>query len=125
MQVPIYPILWRGIREAYFSWVPPVSPRAAVGAIRSSMEDSLAEDLRDAWDYMSKSGFVTSLGAMLLQGDASDSEPRAKCSGPALSKHPRRSSTSPIPIHMHIDPWSNSCSQYLVPWSVGRANRDA
>ena len=46
MQVPIYPILWRSIREAYFSWVPPVSPRAAVGAIRVSMEDSLAEDLR-------------------------------------------------------------------------------
>jgi asparagine synthase (glutamine-hydrolysing) len=46
-QVPIYPILWRSIREAWFSWVPPVNPRAAVGAIRSSTEDSLAEDLRN------------------------------------------------------------------------------
>ena len=47
MQVPIYPILWRSIREAWFSWVPPVNPRAAVGAIQSSMEDSLAEQLGD------------------------------------------------------------------------------
>ena len=46
MQVPIYPILWRSMREAYFSWVPPVSPRAAVGAIRASTEDSLVEGLR-------------------------------------------------------------------------------
>jgi hypothetical protein len=44
-QVPLYPILWRSIREAYFSWDPPVSPRAAVGAIPASMEDSLVEGL--------------------------------------------------------------------------------
>jgi asparagine synthase (glutamine-hydrolysing) len=47
MQVPIYPILWRSIREAWFSWVPPVNPRAAVGAIRTSMEDSLAQEFRE------------------------------------------------------------------------------
>lgn len=46
-QVPVYPILWRSIREAYFNWVPPVSPRAAIGAFRASTEDSLAESLRD------------------------------------------------------------------------------
>ena len=46
MQVPLYPILWRSIREAWLSWIPPVSPRAAVGAISASMEDSLVERLR-------------------------------------------------------------------------------
>jgi hypothetical protein len=44
-QVPIYPILWRSMREAWFSWVPPVTPLAAVGAIRTSSEDSLVEGL--------------------------------------------------------------------------------
>jgi len=49
MQVPIYPVLWRSMREAYFSWVPPVSPRAAVGAIPASKEDSLVEAFRARW----------------------------------------------------------------------------
>ena len=42
-QVPIYPILWRAIREAWFSWVPSVNPRDSVGAIPASAEDSLVE----------------------------------------------------------------------------------
>ena len=46
MQVPLYPILWRSIRETYFSWAPPVSPHAYVGAITGSAEDSLAENFR-------------------------------------------------------------------------------
>lgn len=46
LQVPIYPILWRSLREACSSWVPPVSPQAAVGAIRGSTEDSLVEGFR-------------------------------------------------------------------------------
>jgi asparagine synthase (glutamine-hydrolysing) len=46
MQAPIYPILWRSIREACSSWIPPVSPLASVGRIRGSMEDSLSEGLR-------------------------------------------------------------------------------
>jgi hypothetical protein len=41
MQVPVYPILWRSIREALFSWVPPMSPSAAVGAMPANTEDSL------------------------------------------------------------------------------------
>jgi asparagine synthase (glutamine-hydrolysing) len=45
-QVPIYPILWRAIREAWFSWVPSVDPRDSVGAIPAIREDSLAEELR-------------------------------------------------------------------------------
>lgn len=50
--VPIYPVLWRSIREACSSWVPPVSPRDAVAAIRASTEDSLCEALHRglAWD---------------------------------------------------------------------------
>jgi len=40
-QVPIYPILWRAVREAWFSWVPSVNPRDSVGAIPASSEDSL------------------------------------------------------------------------------------
>jgi asparagine synthase (glutamine-hydrolysing) len=46
MQVPVYPILWRSIREALFSWVPPVSPSDAVGAMPASTEDSLSDRLR-------------------------------------------------------------------------------
>jgi hypothetical protein len=46
MQVPIYPILWRSVREAWFSWVPSASPLDAVGAIRASTEDSLVQGLR-------------------------------------------------------------------------------
>jgi len=46
MQAPVYPILWRGIREACSSWVPPVSPHASVGAIPIDKEDSLVEGLR-------------------------------------------------------------------------------
>jgi asparagine synthase (glutamine-hydrolysing) len=45
MQAPIYPILWRGIREAYFSWVPSVDPRDSVGAMPASREDSLTAGL--------------------------------------------------------------------------------
>ncbi len=44
-QVPIYPILWRAVREAWFSWVPSVNPRDSVGAIPVSREDSLVESL--------------------------------------------------------------------------------
>jgi asparagine synthase (glutamine-hydrolysing) len=46
MQAPIYPILWRGIREAWFSWVPPTNPVDSVGAMPASTEDSLAGALR-------------------------------------------------------------------------------
>jgi asparagine synthase (glutamine-hydrolysing) len=46
MQAPIYPILWRGIREAFFGWVPPTNPNASVGAMPASSEDSLAGGLR-------------------------------------------------------------------------------
>ena len=46
MQAPIYPILWRGVREAYFSWVPPTSPNDSVGAMPGSREDSLTDGLR-------------------------------------------------------------------------------
>ena len=45
MQTPIYPILWRGIREAYSRWLPPVSPEDSVGANPVSREDSLAPAL--------------------------------------------------------------------------------
>jgi len=51
MQAPIYPILWRSVREAFFSWVPPVSPRAAVGAIQGSTEDSLAAGFRARMEF--------------------------------------------------------------------------
>jgi asparagine synthase (glutamine-hydrolysing) len=46
MQAPIYPILWRGIREAWFSWTPPTNPGDSVGAMPASTEDSLAAALR-------------------------------------------------------------------------------
>jgi asparagine synthase (glutamine-hydrolysing) len=46
MQTPIYPILWRGMREAYSSWLPSPHPDDSVGAIRASREDSLASGLR-------------------------------------------------------------------------------
>jgi asparagine synthase (glutamine-hydrolysing) len=46
MQAPIYPILWNGIREAFFGWVPPTNPNASVGAIPASSEDSLTGGLR-------------------------------------------------------------------------------
>jgi len=46
MQVPIYPILWRAIREAWFSWTPSINPGDSVGAIPASTEDSLAGALR-------------------------------------------------------------------------------
>lgn len=51
MQAPIYPILWRSVREAFLSWVPPISPRAAVGAIQASSEDSLAGGFRARGDF--------------------------------------------------------------------------
>jgi asparagine synthase (glutamine-hydrolysing) len=46
MQAPIYPILWRGIREAFFSWDPSIDPRAAAGAMPASREDSLTQSVR-------------------------------------------------------------------------------
>jgi asparagine synthase (glutamine-hydrolysing) len=46
MQAPIYPILWRSIREAWFSWVPPIDPGDSVGAMPASTEDSLVAALR-------------------------------------------------------------------------------
>jgi len=46
MQVPVYPILWRSIREACSSWVPSASPHDSVGAIPFLREDSLVERLR-------------------------------------------------------------------------------
>jgi asparagine synthase (glutamine-hydrolysing) len=46
MQVPIYPILWRNFREAYFHWVPSTSMNASVGAMPASTEDSLSDDCR-------------------------------------------------------------------------------
>jgi hypothetical protein len=46
MQVPIYPILWRSMREAYFLWTPSINPREAVGALPGSKEDSLSAGLR-------------------------------------------------------------------------------
>ena len=45
MQAPIYPILWRAIREAWFSWVPSTSPSDSVGAMPASREDSLVAGL--------------------------------------------------------------------------------
>jgi asparagine synthase (glutamine-hydrolysing) len=47
MQAPIYPILWRGIREACFSWVPPLDPSTSVGATPAEMGDSLIAGTRD------------------------------------------------------------------------------
>jgi hypothetical protein len=49
-QVPIYPILWRAIREAWFSWVPSANPNDAVGAIPASTEDSLVEGLHTRFE---------------------------------------------------------------------------
>jgi asparagine synthase (glutamine-hydrolysing) len=49
-QVPIYPILWRAIREAWFSWVPSANPNDAVGAIPASTEDSLVEALHTRFE---------------------------------------------------------------------------
>jgi asparagine synthase (glutamine-hydrolysing) len=46
MQAPIYPILWRGAREAWFSWIPPIGPGDSVGAMPASTEDSLGNALR-------------------------------------------------------------------------------
>jgi asparagine synthase (glutamine-hydrolysing) len=46
MQVPLYPILWRSLREACGSWAPPISPHASVGAIPVSSDDSLAAGFR-------------------------------------------------------------------------------
>ena len=47
MQAPIYPILWRTVREAFTRWTPPVSPLDSVGAIQGSREDSLRSELRE------------------------------------------------------------------------------
>jgi asparagine synthase (glutamine-hydrolysing) len=44
MQVPIYPILGRGLCAAFSSWTP---ASAAPGAIRGSTEDSLLPDVRE------------------------------------------------------------------------------
>lgn len=49
LRVPIYPILWRSLRQSCTGWIPPVSPRAGVGAIRTSTEDSLAPGLLAQW----------------------------------------------------------------------------
>jgi asparagine synthase (glutamine-hydrolysing) len=46
IETPIYPILGRAIREAYFSWVPPIRPEASVGAAPVSSEDSLTGSFR-------------------------------------------------------------------------------
>jgi asparagine synthase (glutamine-hydrolysing) len=47
VQAPVYPILWRGMREAWFGWIPPLEPRAAVGAMPESGEDSLPAQVRE------------------------------------------------------------------------------
>jgi asparagine synthase (glutamine-hydrolysing) len=45
-QVPVYPVLWRSVREAYLSWVPPTGLAASVGAMAGSAEDSISDRLR-------------------------------------------------------------------------------
>jgi asparagine synthase (glutamine-hydrolysing) len=45
-QAPLYPILWRGIRQAYSSWSPSLDPQDAVGAMPASTEDSLVSKVR-------------------------------------------------------------------------------
>lgn len=45
LRTPIYPILWRAIREACSAWTAPSGARYAAGAIRSSLENSLAPRL--------------------------------------------------------------------------------
>lgn len=46
LRVPIYPILWRSIRQSCSSWVPSPSPLDSAGAIQGSREDSLPPALR-------------------------------------------------------------------------------
>lgn len=46
LRAPVYPILWRSLRQAYSSWVPPAAPQASVGAMRADTEDSLRAALR-------------------------------------------------------------------------------
>jgi hypothetical protein len=45
MGVPIYPILWRGLRQAYSSWLPASRPEDGAGAIRGSAETSISARL--------------------------------------------------------------------------------
>lgn len=45
-QVPVYPILWQALREAWLSWVPSMSPDSAPGAMRTNTDDSLTGALR-------------------------------------------------------------------------------
>jgi asparagine synthase (glutamine-hydrolysing) len=63
MQAPIYPILWRGIREAWFSWIPPTNPGDSVGAMPASREDSLAGALRSRLAPEEREGTLDGLAA--------------------------------------------------------------
>lgn len=54
MQAPIYPILWRSLREAYFNWIPSTSLSASVGAMPVSAEDSLSERWRPRLESMDR-----------------------------------------------------------------------
>jgi asparagine synthase (glutamine-hydrolysing) len=46
MQAPIYPILWRGAREAFSQWTPPTDPNESVGAIPMLTDDSFTPAFR-------------------------------------------------------------------------------
>ena len=47
LQIPIYPILWRGLRLAFSSWAPPgASDFSPVGLRRAAVEDSLTAPFR-------------------------------------------------------------------------------
>ena len=43
---PIYPIVGRAVREAYFSWVPPINPNPSVAAAPGNSEDSFTGSFR-------------------------------------------------------------------------------
>jgi hypothetical protein len=48
MQAPIYPILWTSIREAWFSWIPPLdTPAAMEHSLAAGLQDRLAGSERD------------------------------------------------------------------------------
>jgi asparagine synthase (glutamine-hydrolysing) len=63
MQAPVYPILWRGIREAWFSWIPPINPADSVGAMPASTEDSLADAVRARLAAEEREGTLGGLAA--------------------------------------------------------------
>ncbi len=109
-QVPLYPILWRSVREACFSWDPSFDPRDAPGAIPASVEDSLRPGRAGARPVLRAGIGLPAMSRCAPRPDENGAfAPRPRYFALAGCKHPRRCNRSRIPIPSRTGPWWSSC----------------